>query len=391
MTTPVTAAGKIVAVRAHALNVPNRIEAAGKVRETDLSVVVCEIETEGGLIGHGFTAITEERTVAMAITEVAAPALIGADPLAREALWDKLYWLMSPRGQTGYAMHAIAAIDIALWDLAGKILKQPVWKLLGGARDTVQLYVTCGFGFLDRADLASTARDWVDKGFTRLKMTVSGEALRRRDASPLEEVIAEDVRRVAAVREAVGPGPRIYVDANCNLDPVHALRLAQRLVPLDVDFFEEPIQRNDIAAMADLRARCPLPLAAGQNEGLSFRFRDLLAGKSVDVLQPNVTIGGGFTQAAKVAGMADAFATPIANGGGWPFHNAHLHAGLANGGLVEWHVPAVQVCRMIYKGLPEPDAGTMTLPDVPGLGFEPDHDAIHELAKRPSAAGHGKG
>ena len=391
MSDPSPMARRITAVRAHALNVPNRIEAAGKIRETDLSVVICEIETDDGLIGHGFTAITEEQTVATAIREVAAPALLGADPLTREALWDRLCWLMAPRGQTGYAMHAIAAVDIALWDLAGKILGLPVWKLLGGARDRVPLYATCGFGFLDRDDLATTARDWVEAGFTRLKMTVAGEALRRRDATPLEEVIAEDVARVAAVREAVGPGPRLYVDANCNLDPVHALRLAQQLVPLDVDFFEEPIQRNDIGAMADMRARCSLPLAAGQNEGQSFRFRDLLAGRAVDVLQPNVTIGGGFTQAARVAGMAEAFAVPIANGGGWPFHNAHLHAGLANGGLVEWHVPAVAVCRMLFTDLPEPEAGTLALTDRPGLGFDLNHDAIAELAKRPSAAGHGKG
>lgn len=381
----------IADVRAHALNVPVQLNVAGKAKVIELSVVICEIETRDGLIGHGFTAITEERTVATAIEEVVAPALIGADPLAHEALWDRLYWLMSPRGQTGYSMHAIAAVDLALWDLKGKILGQPVWKLLGGARTQVPLYVTCGFGFLDRDTLAMTARDWVDRGFTRLKMTVAGEALRQKDVRSLEHVIAEDTARVAAVREAVGPEPRIYVDANCNLDPVHALRLAERIAPFDIDFFEEPIQRNDVAAMSDMRMRCSIPLAAGQNEGLSFRFRDLLAGKAVDVLQPNVTISGGITQAVKVAGMADAFATPIANGGGWPFHNAHLHAGLANGGLVEWHVPAVEVCKMLYTGLPTPQAGVLAMTDLPGLGFEPDWSSIRELAKRPSAAGLGKG
>jgi len=382
---------KIANVRAHALNVPVRIDVEGQVKELDLSVVICEIETDDGLIGHGFTAITEERTVAAAITEVVAPALVGADPLAHEALWDRLYWLMSPRGQTGYAMHAIAAVDLALWDLKGKILGQPVWKLLGGARDRVPLYVTCGFGFLDQEALAATARSWVDRGFTRLKMTVAGEALRRKDQRSLEQVIAEDTARVAAVRDVVGPEPRLYVDANCNLDPVHALRLAERIAPFDIDFFEEPIQRNDVAAMSDMRMRCALPLAAGQNEGLSFRFRELLAGKAVDVLQPNVTISGGITQAVKIAGMADAFATPIANGGGWPFHNAHLHAGLANGGLVEWHVPAVEVCRMLYTGLPTAQAGELVMTNRPGLGFEPDWSAIRELEKRPSAAGLGKG
>ncbi len=381
----------IADVRAHALNVPVRMEVAGKTKEMGLSVVICEVETVDGRVGHGFTAITEERTVATAIEEVVAPALRGADALAHELLWDRLYWLMSPRGQTGYSMHAIAAVDLALWDLKGKILGQPVWKLLGGARDRVPLYVTCGFGFLDCDELAESARSWVDRGFSRLKMTVSGDALRNKDQRALEQVIAEDVKRVAAVREAVGPAPRIYVDANCNLDPVHALRLAERIAPLDIDFFEEPIQRNDTLAMSDLRARCSIPLAAGQNEGLAFRFRDLLAGKAVDVLQPNVTIGGGITQAVKVAAMADAFATPIANGGGWPFHNAHLHAGLANGGLVEWHVPAVEVCKMLFTGLPTPEAGTLAMTDKPGLGFELNLDVIRELVQRPSAAGHGKG
>lgn len=382
---------RIARVKAHALNIPTRIEAAGRTCEMDLSAVLCEIETASGLIGHGFTAITEERTVAAAIAEVAPKALTGADVLAHEQLWSRLYWLMSPRGQTGYAMHAIAAIDTALWDLKGKLLGQPVWRLLGGARAQVPLYVTCGFGFLDRDELAESGRHWVGRGFTRLKMTVAGEALRRRDAAPLETVIAEDIRRVAALREAVGPVPRIYIDANCNLDPVHALRLAQAIAPYDIDFFEEPVQRNDIAALTDLRQRCPLPLAAGQNEGLAFRFRDLLAGRAVDVLQPNVTIGGGFTQCAKVAGMADAFATPIANGGGWPFHNAHLHAGLENGGLVEYHVPAVAACAAIFTGLPTPGQGVMEMSETPGLGFGLDKDALRELARRPSAAGHGKG
>ena len=82
-----------------------------------------------------------------------------------------------------------------------------------------------------------------------------------------------------------------------------------------------------------------IPLAAGQNEGLAFRFRDLLQHRAVDILQPNVVIGGGFTQCLRIAGMAAAFNVPIANGGAWPFHNMHLHAGLANGGLVEYHYP----------------------------------------------------
>lgn len=385
-----TRARSIARVSAHPLNVPVEVTVAGVTRSLDLSAVVCEIETADGLVGHGFTAITEERTVAAAIEEV-APVLIGADPMRTEELWDRLFWLISPRGQTGYGPHAIAAVDTALWDLKGKLLGEPVWRLLGAARPEVPVYVTCGFNFLDIDQLVESARHWVGRGFTRLKMTVAAEATRRRDSRPVAEVIAEDARRVEAVRAAVGPEPRLFIDANCNLDPLHAFKLAEAVAPFDIDFFEEPVLRNDIGWLADLRSRCPVPLAGGQNEGLAYRFRDLLVGKCVDVLQPNVVIGGGFTQTLKIAGMADAFATPIANGGGWPFHNAHLHAGLANGGLVEYHVPAVAVCEQLFTGLPVPREGRLAVPTAPGLGFELERDAVREIAKRKSAGGHGKG
>jgi L-rhamnonate dehydratase len=205
------------------------------------------------------------------------------------------------------------------------------------------------------------------------------------------EVILEDERRVRAVRDAVGGEPELFVDANCSLDPVHAEELAKRIEPCGISFFEEPITQNDVRLLADLRSRIRIPLAAGQNEGLAFRFRDLLAHRAVDILQPNVVIGGGFTQCARVAGMAAAFNVPIANGGAWPFHNMHLHAGLANGGLVEYHYPAVEACRAVYRDLPEPKDGWLDLPEKPGLGFEPDEAALREIAKRPTARGRGKG
>jgi L-alanine-DL-glutamate epimerase-like enolase superfamily enzyme len=122
---------------------------------------------------------------------------------------------------------------------------------------------------------------------------------------------------------------------------------------------------------------CP----CGQNEGLIFRFRDLLLNQSVDFVQPNVVSGIGFTQGIKVAGLAAAFNVPMANGGAWPYHNMHLQGGMANGGLVEMHYLAVELCRKIYRGLPEAEDGWLKLPDAPGLGFEPDRDAIAEIAR----------
>ena len=383
---------KIARVSAFALNLPVHVRMLGIERDTSLSACMVRVETASGLQGWGFTAITEEEVVASAVNEVAGPALIGEDALAHERIWDRLYWLLSPRGQTGYGPHAIAAIDVALWDIKGKALGKPVWRLLGGARERVPTYATFGFSFYDREQLAAAAKLWVQRGDRRLKMVVGHEALQKRDTPrPVRDVILEDERRVRAVREAVGEGPELYVDANCSLDPYHAEMLARRIEPLGISFFEEPITQNDARLMADLRTRVGIPLAAGQNEGLAYRFRDLLVHRAVDVLQPNVVIGGGFTQCVRVAGMAAAFNVPIANGGAWPFHNMHLHAGLANGGLVEYHYPAVEACRAVYRDLPEPKDGWLTLPEKPGLGFEPDEDALRELAKRPTARGRGKG
>ncbi len=382
---------KIVRVSATPLNIPVTIDVLGLNKTTSLSLCLTEVEADNGLVGHGMTAITEEEIIAAAVNEVAGPALIGEDPMATERLWEKLYWLLSPRGQTGYASHAIAALDIALWDLKGQALGQPVWRLLGGARQRVPVYATFGFGFFERDQLAAAAKLWVEQGFQRLKMTVGGHALARRDEPrPIDEVIAEDVRRVAAVREAVGPDVKLYVDANCGLDLFHATELAQRIEPYGISFFEEPLTQNDVRQMAQLRSRTRIPLACGQNEGLAFRFRDLLVAQAADVLQPNVAISGGYSQCLKIAGMAQAFNVPIDNGGAWPFHNMHLHAGVANGGMVEYHYVAVEMLRQIFDGLPAPKDGWLTLPDRPGLGFTPDPARVKELARRPLSAGKGK-
>jgi L-rhamnonate dehydratase len=382
---------KIARVSATPLSVPVTLDAAGIAKKLSLSVCLVEVESDSGLVGHGLTAITEEEVVAAAINEVAAPNLIGADPLAHERIWEKLYWLLSPRGQTGYASHAIAAIDVALWDLKGKSYGQPVWRLLGGARAKVPTYTTFGFGSYSRDELAAAAKWWVGRGHKRLKMVVGQHALQRRDEPRLiEEVIAEDARRVRAVRDAVGDEVDLHVDANCSLDTFHAGRLARDLEESGISFFEEPVKENDIPALLALKSQTRLPLAAGQNEGLAWRFRDLISARAVDIIQPNAVIGGGFTQCQRIAALASAFNLPMANGGAWAHHNMHLHAGLANGGLVEYHYPAVTVCEAIFGPLPAPEDGWLELPETPGLGFAPDPDRLKELKKLPTSHGKGK-
>ena len=382
---------KIARVTAVPLNVPLHITRVGVDRKTSLASCYVEVETNDGIVGHGLSGITEEDVIAQIVNHVAGPAIVGDDPLAHERVWEKLYWLLMPRGQTGYAAHALAAIDVALWDIKGKAFGQPVWRLLGGARQRVPVYATFGFGFFDREQLAAAARLWVSQGFRRLKMTVGNEALRRRDGRPLTDVIREDAARVEAVREAVGPDVELFIDANCNLDLHHATRLVEMIKPCDISFFEEPLTQNDALQMAQLRRASGIALACGQNEGLLFRFRDLLLREAIDYAQPNVVISGGYTQCLKIAGLAAAFNVPVANGGAWGFHNMHLQAGVANGTLVEHHYLAVELCRQIYRDLPDPADGHFTLTDAPGLGFEPNHDAIREIAKLPLSRGTGKG
>ncbi len=382
---------RIVRVQAIPLNLPVAMRAAGVEKTTALSCVVVRIDTADGRSGCGFTAITEEEVVAAAINEVAAHHLIGECALHTERLWERLYWLLTPRGQGGYGAHAIAAIDVALWDLKAQALGLPLWQLLGGARPRVPVYSTFGFGFLEREQLAQAACEWADRGFTRLKMTVGSHALQRRDEPrPLGAVIREDEARIRAVRDAVGDDVELCIDANCSLDLYHARLLAQRVADCGIAFFEEPVTQNDVRALVDLRRSSAIPLAAGQNEGLASRFADFFAAGALDIAQPNVVIGGGYTQCLRIAGMAQAWNVALANGGAWPFHNMHLHAGLAHGGFIEYHAVAVLMCEQIFNALPTPVDGWLDLPQDTGLGFEPNWAAIAELARRPLSRGGGK-
>lgn len=382
---------KIARVTAYPLNIPVDFTIAGARAQTGLSCVVVEIETEDGVIGHGFTAITEEEVVAEAVNAIAAPALKGLDALDRERVAEEMYWLMTPRGQTGYASHAISCIDLALWDIMGKVANLPCWALLGGARREVPLYCTFGFGAFNREQLGEVASHLRGKGTTRFKMVVGHHGLHKRiKGQDLRAILREDIERVRTTREAIGEDADLFIDANCSLDPSSARWLAERLADYNITFFEEPVRDNDPAQMAELRRTTGLRVAAGQNEGQLFRFQALLDAGAVDVLQPNVVICGGLTVGAKVGALAQARNVTLANGGAFPYHNMHLHAGLANGGLVEWHLVAVEMCKAIFKDLPEAEGEVLRVPDKPGLGFTLDLDAVRELGKRPLSGGTGK-
>ena len=372
---------KIARVKATALAVPVKFSQFGDDRVRPNSMCLAEVETEDGVIGHGLTSITQGTVIAKMINDVAGPAIIGADAMAHERVWQILYWTLTPWGQSGQGSHAIAAIDLALWDIKGKALNEPIWKLIGGARDRVEAYATCGFSFFDHDQLADAAKTMVGKGYRALKMQVGRPGLDRRNATAtLAEMIIEDVKRVGVMREAAGPDIELSVDAGCRLDLPTAVELARRLEPLSIACFEEPIMQNDVRLLADMRRRTTIPLSAGQNEGQAYRFRDMLVAGAVDIVQPNAVITGGMTQCLKIAGMAAAFNTPISNGGGCPYHNMHLQAGVANGTSIEYQLNSAVACQMIYDGLPEIEDGWLRLPEAPGLGFSPNGEAVAEFA-----------
>jgi L-alanine-DL-glutamate epimerase-like enolase superfamily enzyme len=372
---------KIARVKATAVAVPIDFARFGNDRVRPNSMCLAEVETEDGVIGHGLTSITQGTVIAKMINDVAGPAIVGADALAHERVWQTLYWTLTPWGQSGQGSHAISAIDLALWDIKGKIFNEPLWRLMGGARDRIEAYATCGFSFFDKEQLQSAVTAMVADGFRALKMQVGRPGLDRRGGGKtIAAIIEGDVERVGWVREAVGPEVEIAIDAGCRLDLPGAVELARRLEPLGISCFEEPILQNDVRLLADMRSRISIPLSAGQNEGQAYRFRDMLMAGAVDIAQPNVIITGGITQCLKIAGMAAAFNTPISNGGGCPYHNMHLQAGVANGTSIEYQLNSAGACRMIFEGLPEITGGWVEMPEAPGFGFSPNADAIAEYA-----------
>jgi L-alanine-DL-glutamate epimerase-like enolase superfamily enzyme len=373
---------EIARVHATALKVEVDFSDLGVARTRATSVCHAEVETRDGLTGHGLSYLSDGTVIAQAINAVAAPAILGRNAMAHEKIWRDLYWTMTGSGQSGYACHAISAIDLALWDLKGKALGMPIWQLLGGARERLGVYATLGLPMMTREHLVEMAKRVVARGFKAIKMQVGRPGLDQRSGEKsLMDILRDDETRIAAVRDAVGKDIEIAMDGSCRFDLPHAVELAHRAEAYGIAWYEEPVMQNDVRLMADLRRRTSIPVSAGQNEGLTARFRDMLIAGAVDVIQPNVSVAGGITQCIKIAALADAFNVPIASGGGGcPYHNMHVQAGLANGTMVEYQTSSAQACEKLYQGYPVIRDGSLTLPDAPGLGFEPQPEAIKEFA-----------
>ncbi len=362
---------KIISIKATTHNVPVHVP----LLETDIfrPLVFVRVETDEGITGYGLTGGIQRFGIKEFINREIGPFLAGKNPLETEALWHQMYLNHNPRSQTGVWSSAVSAVDIALWDIKGKHYGDSVWRLLGGAKSRVPAYITFGLLEFDSEQLVEMARRFVRDGHDKIKMVVGIH-----DA----EDPAEDAARVKAVREAVGDDIQLMIDANYLFSLPHAVELAKKVEQYHITWFEEPVYGNDARLLADLRRKTVVPISAGQNEGSRFRHLELLIHGAVDILQPNVCYVGGYTEAVKVAGMAQAFNIPVANGGGWPHHNMHLQAAVANGTRVEFHYIMWKAGETIFKNPPGPEKSWVKLPEQAGLGLEPKEDALKEFQEQ---------
>jgi L-rhamnonate dehydratase len=358
---------KIASVKATIHNVPIKVPLLNKTMVEQ--IVFVEIATDAGITGYGLTGDLQTSGVREFINQQLAPFLKGKSALDTEARWQEMFLTFNPRYQTGAFSSAVSAIDIALWDIKGKHLNMPVWRLLGGAKKTVPAYITFGLLQFDRDQLVEFVRRFLADGQNKFKMVV---------AIDNGENVAEDAARVSAVREAIGPDHDLMIDGNYLFSMNRALQLAKRVKPYNITWFEEPIFGNDARLLSQLRQRCSVPISAGQNEGSRFRHLELLQHASIDILQPNVCYVGGYTEGMKVAALAQSYNILIADGGGWPHHNMHLQAAASNGWRVEFHYLMWQTGNIIYRNPPQPVKGNVTLTEDPGLGLEPNLDALKE-------------
>lgn len=341
----------------------------------EVPLTFVEVETDQDVTGYGLTGYLWPHSTTEFINAEASEVVEGEHPVETERIWDRLRKQLNLRDQTGVWSSGVSAIDIALWDIRGKVADEPVWRLLGGAQNPVPAYVTFGLPDYSRDQLVEVAEDLVSQGEHRLKMVV-GTGHEADTGEPTD--VDEDARRVQAVREAVGDDVELMIDANYTLSIDEAVGLCRRLEDVGLTWFEEPVYGNDAELLSNLRERTQVPIAAGQNEGHRYRHRELITNQAVDISQPNVVWGGGYTEGKKVAALAETYNLKIANGGGWPHHNAHLQAGMPNGWRVEYHYLMWKVGETIYEDPFTIDNGEVELPEAPGLGLEPDGDALEE-------------
>lgn len=346
------------------------------------------------IYGIGDASPMEDDLLVMGMIErMVEKHLIGKDPLETEVHWTNLYQDFQARGGR-IASTAISGIDIALWDLKGRILDQPVWKLLGGAhRRSIRVYANGWYSNPGTAEQnAEEAKIVVNMGYTALKFDPFGQHNYYK-LSLKEAQLAED--RVAAVRRAVGPNVDILVEAHAKFNVMNAIQIGKRLEEYRPLFYEEPVSQERVSELLEVRNKVNIPIATGERLYTKFPFAEIVDRHAADVLQPDIANAGGITELKKIAGIAEAKHITMAP------HNVcspigamaemHLDASIINFEIQEYHAEFyTDHYFTVLDGFPRQKDGYVELSDKPGLGLELNEAEITAhppLAKTTSAGG----
>jgi L-alanine-DL-glutamate epimerase-like enolase superfamily enzyme len=341
-----------------AFTIPTDVPEADGTLSWDSTTIVVVHVFAGGEWGLGYT--YADVSTAKLVESKLAGVVKGADAMDPRAAWAKLVGAVRNLGRPGISSMAVAAVDVALWDLKARLLSLPLCKLLGMARDRVPVYGSGGFTTYDIARLQEQLAGWVAVGIPRVKMKVGAAP----DADP---------GRVRYAREAIGPNAELFVDANGAYSRKQALALADRFrEEAGISWFEEPVSSDDLEGLRLLRDRGPagVPVAAGEYGYDAGYFRRMLEAGAVDVLQADITRCAGVTELLRVDGLCRAFNVPLSLHCGPAIH---LHPGLALDQLVhlEYFHDHVRIEALLFDGVLDPRSGAL-FPDLerPGIGLE---------------------
>ncbi len=331
---------------------------------TEFEVIVVRLETDCGVIGHGYTYTIGKGGAAIRalIDRDLAPLLLGADAECIEAIWERMWRCLHYVGRGGLVSFAISAVDIALWDLRGQIEGRPLWKLVGGHSPQVRAYAGGIDLQLDPDELVEQTRCNLQKGFRAIKIKVGRDKL------------SEDVARVRAVRDCLGPDVPLMVDANMRWSVEQAIRAARAFREYDVFWFEEPTIPDDYQGLARIATEGGLPIAAGENLHTVYEFRHSIDIGKIAFPEPDVSNIGGITNWMRVATLAYAHNLQVTSHG---VHELHLHllAAIPNASMLEVHSFGLE--RFITNP-PQLKDGFMRAPDTPGHGVKFDWEQLRE-------------
>lgn len=331
------------------------------------------LTAEDGTVGWGEAHAPLGPTATKAvIDDVLAPLLLGQNPLSIERHWQYMYGSQRLRGQiAGYQMEAIAGVDIALWDLAGKLLGVPVYELLGGPFTTELPAYASGVPGGTPDERARNAASFVSEGYSAVKTSIG-----RGD-------IDADLAGVAAIVDAVSGRADVLVDAHGAYSADLALRVGRHLETLGVGWFEDPLPPEDIAGYARLAAALDMPVAGGETECTSWQFQDRLRAGAFDVILPDVCRAGGISEGRRIADVARLhnvrWAAHVSMGSS--IHvaaAAHLAAASPNFLVFEFPSTANPIGDVLLESALHPVDGVLRVPDGPGLGVTFDEDRLAE-------------